>query len=610
MTRNTAQRYVTINTTAFLIAILSFASSGYALGMSASTKTFLGLTSPKEEQVKLPSVAASTSDTNQPTTAPTPSSTQTVVIQSAGVPQDALSTGVPMVTTQPPQQYDYSANLASDVFGANLFTGSFAREGATHFNPDYAVAVGDNIQVRFWGAFEYDAPLTVDPQGNIFVPHVGPLQVLGVRNQDLQRVVDSAVRRVYRANVYSYASLAAAQPVRVFVGGFVNRPGLYSGTSMDSLLHYLDQAGGIDVERGSFLGVQVKRANRTRATLNLYDFILEGRMPLIQLSDGDVIFVTPKQKGVKVAGLAANAKRFEFNSEGATVADLARLAKPMATATHVRVTRNTGTTLNVEYYPLADAARVPLRSGDTIEFTADKKQGTITVRVEGEHLSAQEYVVPYGTRLGTLMAKVRYNDRADKNSLQLFRQSIIARQKDMLDSTLKHLETSVLTARSGTQEEAQLRTEEAAMMLQWIDRAKSIQPSGQVLLAQADHIDRLLLENGDVIRIPAVDNLVLVSGEVMFPNTVALAADKDIEDYIATAGGYSQRADTSRIVIAHRDGSFEDTEASSGWFSEPDIRPGDEIMVLPAVDPKYRQVFKEFATMIYQMGLGARVFLK
>lgn len=520
------------------------------------------------------------------------------------------SPAAPRVTTQPPQQYDYSANLASDVFGANLFTGAFAREGATHFNPDYAVAVGDNIQVRFWGAFEYDAPLTVDPQGNIFVPHVGPLQVLGVRNQDLQRVVDSAVRRVYRANVYSYASLAAAQPVRVFVGGFVNRPGLYSGTSMDSLLHYLDQAGGIDVERGSFLGVQVKRANRTRATLNLYDFILEGRMPLIQLSDGDVIFVTPKQKGVKVAGLAANAKRFEFNSEGATVADLARLAKPMATATHVRVTRNTGTTLNVEYYPLADAARVPLRSGDTIEFTADKKPGTITVRVEGEHLSAQEYVVPYGTRLGTLMAKVRYNDRADKNSLQLFRQSIIARQKDMLDSTLKHLETSVLTARSGTQEEAQLRTEEAAMMLQWIDRAKSIQPSGQVLLAQADHIDRLLLENGDVIRIPAVDNLVLVSGEVMFPNTVALAADKDIDDYIATAGGYSQRADTSRIVIAHRDGSFEDTEASSGWFSEPDIRPGDEIMVLPAVDPKYRQVFKEFATMIYQMGLGARVFLK
>ncbi len=150
----------------------------------------------------------------------------------------------PKIQLQSPQLFDYSINLKSDVFGANLFTGSFAREGATQFNPDYAIATGDNIQVRFWGAFEYDAGLTVDPKGNIFIPHVGPVKVLGVRNKDLQRIVDSAVGKVFLANVYSYASLAAAQPVRIFVSGFVNRPGLYSGTSMDSLLHYLDQAGG------------------------------------------------------------------------------------------------------------------------------------------------------------------------------------------------------------------------------------------------------------------------------------------------------------------------------------------------------------------------------
>ncbi|MDP2832325.1 MAG: polysaccharide biosynthesis/export family protein, partial [Pseudomonadota bacterium] len=506
---------------------------------------------------------------------------------------------VPAVNTQPPQFFDYSVNLKSDVFGANLFTGAFAREGATHFNPDYVVANGDNIQVRFWGAFEYDAPLTVDPQGNIFVPHVGPVHVLGVRNQDLQQVVDTAVRRVFRANVHSYASLAAAQPVRVFVGGFVNRPGLYSGTSMDSLLHYLDQAGGIDVERGSFLDVQVKRGIHTRATLSLYDFILQGRMPLIQLSDGDIIFVAPRQHTVKVNGLAGNAKRFEFSDDARTVADLVKVAKPLAQATHVRVTRNTGTTKNVEYYPLDAAHQVNLENGDDIEFTADKKQGTITVRVEGEHLSAQEYVVPYGTRLGKLMQQVRYSERADANSLQLFRQSVVSRQKDMLKTALQHLEAAVLTVRSGTIEEAQLRKEEADLMLQWVGRAKAIEPSGQVMLAHADNIDNLLLENGDRINVPAIDNLVLVSGEVMFPNTVALAADKSVEDYIETSGGYSQNADTSRIIIAHKDGSFEDTEAH-GWFeASTAIRPGDEIMVLPKVDAKYRQLFKEVSTMIY-----------
>ena len=36
--------------------------------------------------------------------------------------------------------------------------------------------------------------------------------------------------------------MAAAQPVRVFVSGFVHRPGLYNGTSSDSVLQYLDQA--------------------------------------------------------------------------------------------------------------------------------------------------------------------------------------------------------------------------------------------------------------------------------------------------------------------------------------------------------------------------------
>ena len=87
----------------------------------------------------------------------------------------------PAQTTPSPANY---ANLNSDVFGAQLFTGSFAQAGATQFNPDYLIATGDQIQVRFWGGFSFDSVLTVDPQGNLFLPQVGPVKVLGVRNQD------------------------------------------------------------------------------------------------------------------------------------------------------------------------------------------------------------------------------------------------------------------------------------------------------------------------------------------------------------------------------------------------------------------------------------------
>jgi len=510
-----------------------------------------------------------------------------------------------------PQNVDYTANIESEIFGTNLFTGAFSKQGAIQFNPDYLVSVGDNIQIRLWGAFEFDALLPVDPKGNIFIPHAGPIQVQGIRNQEIQKIVEAAVDKVFLSNVYSYASLAAAQPVRVFVSGFVKRPGLYSGTSMDSLLHYLDQAGGIDPERGSFLSVQVKRGQKIRATVNLYQFLLKGIIPQIQLADGDVIFVAARQFTVKVSGLTNNAKRFEFKISTHTVADLIRVAKPYPEATHVRVIRNVGTVKNIEYFPLSDAANVSLEDGDELEYTADKKPGTISVRVEGETLSVQEYVLPYGARMGDLLKKIEYSDRSDKNNMQLFRRTVQERQKEMLQTTIKRLETSLLTARSGTTEESDLRKNEAELMLQWIERAKTFEPSGQVVLTNADNLNELLLENGDIVRIPSIDNLVFVSGEVLFPNTIALDSDKSVEDYIEIAGGYSQNADTSRIIIAHRDGSFDDTEEHSGLFdADIVIRPGDEILVLPKVDPKYRQIFKEMFTMFYQLALGEGVMMR
>lgn len=512
-------------------------------------------------------------------------------------------TQVPEIASQPVHKFDYSANLKSDVFGTQLFTGKFAQQGTTQFNPDYMVAIGDQIQVRLWGGYVFDNLLNVDPQGNIFLPQVGPVKVLGVHNEDLQHIVESAVRRIFRANVFSYASLANAHPVRIFVGGFVNRPGLYHGTSMDSLLHYLDQAGGIDPERGSFLNVQVKRGKQVRVTLNLYDFLLQGRIPLIQLADGDVIFIAPRQNTIKVSGLAESTKQFEFQGNTLTIAELSRLAKPFTYATHVRVVRNLGTIKNIDYYALAQANEIEINNGDEVEFTADKKPGTISVRVEGEHQSPQEYVLPHGARIGELLRQIKFSERSDTDSIQLFRQSVRERQKAKLEISLKSLESSVLTARSATSEEATLRKEEADLILQWVERAKKIEPNGQVLIAQVENRDDLLLENGDVIKIPIRDGLVLVSGEVLFPNAIAYDHALGLENYINLAGGYTQNADNSRIIVLHRDGDFDDGD------SNPQLRAGDSIMVMPKVDVKSVEVGKEWLEIIFQIAVAASVFL-
>lgn len=601
-----------------LLIVLFFVMAAPA-SVRADSNDFLGI----GQALGLPSTGipssqygASTSQSQSATgTAASPSlsgQATNIMAPLSGTTAPSSSISTSPVATDPfaaPQglPFDYSINLKSDAFGAQLFTGAFARQGYSLFNPDYAIMVGDRIDLRLWGGFQYESTVTVDAQGNIFLPHVGPVHLLGVRNQDLQKAVEAAVHRVFRANVFSYASLAAAQPVRVFVGGFVYRPGLYNGTSMDSLLHYLDLAGGVDPDRGSFLNVQVKRNGALRAEINLYDFLLDGRIPLIQLSDGDIIFVGPRQQTVSVRGLAANAKRFEFSRKANTVADLTMLAKPFPDATHVRVVRNTGTIKNVEYYPLDQASTVALENGDAVEFTADKRPGTISVRVEGEHLSVQEYVLPYGSRIGQLISQIQFNERSDTANIQLFRTSVRERQQEMLQTSLQRLESAVLTARSGTAEESQLRQNEAALILQWVERAKKIEPNGQVMIARSENMNDLLLENGDILKIPALDNLVLVSGEVLFPNSIAYDANNGVDDYIEGAGGYSQDADTSRIILAHRDGSYEDINEGFSLVSQDDIRPGDQIFVLPKVELKSRQIMKEVATMIYQVALGARV---
>ena len=176
----------------------------------------------------------------------------------------------------------------------------------------------------------------------------------------------------------------------------------------------------------------------------------------------------------------------------------------------------------------------------------------------------------------------------------------------MLATSLRSLESALLTARSGSSDEARLRKDEAELSLQWVERAKQIEPLGQVQIAQAGQRNDLLLENGDVIRIPRKDGLVLVSGEVLFPNAVAFEASMQLKDYIDRAGGYTQVADNARVVIAHRDGAFEQVPVDR-LLASSTVKPGDQILVLPKVDDKKRQFWKDMTQIIYQIAVSAKV---
>jgi len=118
----------------------------------------------------------------------------------------------------------------------------------------------------------------------------------------------------------------------------------------------------------------------------------------------------------------------------------------------------------------------------------------------------------------------------------------------------------------------------------------------------------LLLENGDLIRIPRKDGLVLVSGEVLFPNAVAYENSLSLKDYIDRAGGFTQLADNARVVVAHRDGAFEQVDMGR-IFANATIKAGDQILVLPKVDQKKRQFWKDMTQILFQIAVSAKVAL-
>jgi protein involved in polysaccharide export with SLBB domain len=489
----------------------------------------------------------------------------------------------------------------SVVFGSQLFAGRFSTLSYSGFNPDYQIMTGDRVLVRMWGAVTYEAAQFVDAQGNIFIPNVGPVSVLNVRNTDLNKNVEDQVKRTFRANVGVYATLDAAQPVKIYVTGFVRAPGLYGGLSSDSVLNFLDKANGIDPDRGSYLTVQVSRAGKVRATLNLYDFLLRGRLESLQFQDGDMINVQPRKYAVTVTGEAQNSYTFELASPTISAAELMALATPSAAATHMSIVRNTGVQLKSEYFPLKETGGVTVLSGDLVTFTADKYPTTILIRVQGAQMGDRSVVMANGSKLKDLMAKLNPSPSANMAGLQMFRKSVQARQKVTLEISLRKLEAATLTARSATAEEAALRQVESNMMLAFIERARQVTPLGQVVLAGREQADEMTLEDGDVINIPERTNLVLISGEVLFPNAMLYNPKAELEDYIVMAGGLTQKADTSRQLVMRVDGSVAPVGQLPG--------PGDEIMVLPKIDSKNIEIARGLTQIIYQIAIAAKVAL-
>ena len=501
-----------------------------------------------------------------------------------------------------------SERTGEDVFGARLFQGAFSEVSFSGFSPEYRVAIGDTVQLMLWGGINEQAELIVDPQGNLFIAEVGPVPVAGVRNADLQTHIAKRIESVFSDTVQSYAVLGSTQPVKVFVTGAVNRPGLYGGFSSDNILLYLDKAGGINLDEGSFIDISVIHGDNTVEKHSLYDFLVDGQLSLIQFSDGDRILVHPLRSTYTVAGDVRNPHRFEFKGETLPLSEALLLAQPEPSATNVSIERKINGRRSAATYPLSAVEGLKVYPSDRITLSSDLKSDSILISIEGEHNGAAHQVQPYGATVADAIAAISPSERSNIDAIQLYRKSVAKRQKKRINESLDNMERDILSARSGSIEEAKIRTEEAELILRFIQRARaSAEPRGHVILAKDAAQSQIALEDGDVIYIPTRTQLVAVHGQIMFPTTQVWQDDKTVKDYIMMSGGLTENADDDRILIVKANGIVRDLKSLSRSFKSYKPQPGEEIIVLTKPDTKTMQFAKDLSTIIYQIAIAARV---
>ena len=500
------------------------------------------------------------------------------------------------------QQITDANRMRPKIFGEQLFRGAFSTTSGSTFNDSYVINPGDNVQVRMWGAYQYAATMTVDPQGNIFLPNVGPVRIAGIQNGQLQSVVQNAIGRIYRSNVGVYASLEQAQPVKVFVTGFVNQPGYYGGLAADSVLSYLDRAGGVDPERGSYIDIQIRRNGQVVQQVNLYDFLIAGRLQPFAFRDGDVITVAPQKQTFSITGRVQNPFIFEYNVPNLTVADVLSVANPLADATNISITRASGRAQTAEYYPLSEADRISVNNGDALVVTSDRYAGTIAVQVTGAHKGNGVVILPHGARLKDVIAQLEPSSLANVQNLSIYRKSVAEQQKQAINQALDRLEAMVLSTQSVTREEAQLRAEDAKLVEQFIAKARRIEPAGRIVVVPNSWQD-IILQQGDIIHIPEQTSVITVNGQVRVQGALTFEPSLTVADYIAKSGGMDENADPNNILVMQQNG---ETKVVNTAYR---VQQGDEIMVLPKVKTRRVEIARGISQIFYQLAVAASVIV-
>ncbi len=407
---------------------------------------------------------------------------------------------------------------ARTIFGHDVF-----RRRLLSFEPNsnlavpqtYVLGPGDMVTIEIYGASQRTVRETVTRDGTITVPDYGPIVLSGMTVAQATETLKSQLGSRY---VSSDIRLTVSQTKTIMVNvmGEVRAPGTYHLSSFATVFHALYMAGGIN-NLGTLRDVKVYRHGRLITSVDIYDFILNGKLTgNVRLQDEDLIQVGTYANLVGVTGNVKRPMFYEMKPTETvqTLIDYAGGFTGDAYKKTLRVVRKSGTDFSVFNVDEYDMGTFKLADGDAVTVDGILNRYSNMVEINGAVFRPGMY------ELGKDVFSVKslINKAAGLTEDNFASHALIHRLK--ADRTLEVISVDVAGIMNGTKPDITLKNEDAVFIPTQADRVR--------------------------------ERTVTVTGLVMFPGSFQYADNMSVEDLIVQAGGLRDQASTARVDVSRR----------------------------------------------------------
>jgi protein involved in polysaccharide export with SLBB domain len=424
-------------------------------------------------------------------------------------------------------------NTASvSLFGYDFFSNSkvsFTPSINIAVPKNYQIGPGDEIMIDLWGASEITYKATVNNSGSIKINGIGFIFINGFTLEDASKKIISKLKTKHAGitaadssynKINTNVTVSKIRTVQINIIGEVKVPGTYALNSLSTVLNALYVAGG-PTKLGTFRDVQLVRANKVVATLDIYDYMLSGTQEgNLKLQDQDVLLVSPYKNLVSVEGAVKRIGIYELK-EGQTLADLIQYFggfTPVAYTNLLVVERLNGARKEVREVALEEAGDFLMQAGDklVVQEILDTYENRISI--------AGEVYRPGSFELFDKMSLKALIEKAEGITPEAFlSRGLLVRTFD--DTHKENIAFSVSEILNGS----------------------------STIVLQAK--DQVLILNKEELR---EERTIRIAGAVNRPSTFDFVDKLQIEDLIAMSGGLKEGADSKNVNVSRvlNDGSF------------------------------------------------------